>query len=142
MAPFAARTGGSAGFSLIEVLAALVIAGLALSAISQVFGAGLLARQVNTDAGTALTLAEGEIASVGAATPLRPGRSRGNFAGRFIWQLDITPYHDIDDEDPAASTPSSTSLGLYRIAITVSWRDGPRRRQVTLSTLRLGAASP
>ncbi|HKS89592.1 MAG TPA: prepilin-type N-terminal cleavage/methylation domain-containing protein [Stellaceae bacterium] len=142
MAPCADKTGGSAGFSLIEVLIALTIAGLALTAISQVFGTGFLAHRANADAAAALTLAEGKIAAAGATEPLRPGVTRGEFTDRFKWEVDIARYRDTDEETPTASDVSHLSIALYRISTVVSWHDGGRARRLTLSTLRLGPAPP
>jgi len=130
------RNTGAGGFSLIEVLAALVVVGLALAAAGGVFRTGLLGHEVAVGADAALALAEEKIASAGVSEPLRPGRSGGLFGNRFQWQVSIESYQE------ASSTgfeqPGST-LQLYRIAVTVSWRDGPRQRALALDTLRLGA---
>src|SRR6266581_3196569 len=99
MPPSGTEPAGGAGFSLIEALVALVIAGLALTAIAGVFGTGLLGHQASDEAATALTLAEGKIAAAGAGEMLRPGRSEGIFAGRFRWELTIASYDDRQDAE-------------------------------------------
>jgi Tfp pilus assembly protein PilV len=142
-----AKPGDGTGFSLIEALVALVITGLALTAIAGVFGNGLMGHQASEEAATALTLAEGRIALAGAGEALRPGRSAGVFAGRFSWELTIARYDD--QQDPDRQTKAAASFGqppsalqLYRIAATVAWREGARQRRLALATLRLGPASP
>lgn len=142
-----AEPGGGGGFSLIEALVALVITGLALTAIAGVFGSGLLGHQASAAAATALTLAEGKIAVAGAAEALRPSRSTGVFAGRFSWELTIAPYDDGQDKDrqdkaAAAAGQPLASPRLYRIAAAVAWREGARQRRLALATLRLGPAPP
>ena len=129
----------AAGFSLLEVLVALVLAGLALAATAGVFRTGLLGHELASGADTALALAEEKIATPGITEPLRPGRNAGLFGGRFQWQVSIEPYQDkpSDKFDRPAS-----DLVLYRIAVTVAWRDGRRERQLALNTLRLGAPPP
>ena len=129
----------SAGFSLLEVLVALVIVGLALTAIGGVIGSGLSAGRISDQAAAALTLAESKIAAAGAA--LQPGSSSGEFAGNYRWQLQIAPYED-HREDSAAASDQVSALRLYRVEVTVAWRDKTRRRQLTLATLRLGSAPP
>ncbi|HLY44322.1 MAG TPA: prepilin-type N-terminal cleavage/methylation domain-containing protein [Stellaceae bacterium] len=142
MAAVSPRAGNSGGFTLIEVLVVLVVAGLALSAIAGVFGNGLLGAQASTEVATALTLANGEIATAGAVEPLRPSNRSGSFAGRFLWHLRITPYDDPQAHEAGAVDQPLPALRLYRVEVAVAWSEGTRRRQLTLSTLRLGPAPP
>ena len=126
----------SAGFTLVEVLVALAIVGLALGAVAATFGNSLTAHETAADAEAALAVAEEQLA-LAAASP-RPGITRGTFAGRFAWQTNIAPY---DDGDKAAD-PTHLLPVLYRVGVSVAWRDGRRGREVALSTLRLGPAPP
>jgi Tfp pilus assembly protein PilV len=136
------RPGDSAGFSLIEALIALVITGLALTAIAGVFGNGLIGHRASEEAATALTLAEGKIAMAGASEALRPSRSVGVFAGRFSWALTIAPYDDRQDKTASGFDQPAPALRLYRISAAVAWREGTRQRRLALATLRLGPAPP
>lgn len=133
------RISRAGGFSLIEVLAALVIIGLALAAAGGVFRTGLLGHEVAVGADAALALAEEKIASAGVTEPLRPGRSDGLFGNRFQWQVSIEPYQEKSSTDFDQPAPD---LQLYRIAVTVSWRDGRRQRALALDTLRIGSPPP
>ena len=131
----------AAGFSLIETLVALAIVGMALAAIAQVFGTGLLGHRVSEAAATALTLAESQIATASAA-PLAPRQSEGNFAENFHWRLTVALFDDPQKKLAGLSTEPAATLRLYRISVAVDWRDGWRQRQLALSTLRLGPAQP
>jgi general secretion pathway protein I len=124
----------AAGFTLLEVLVALAIVGLAMGAIAGVFSNGLLGHETASNAEAALAVAEGQLA-LAAGAP-RPGASNGVYDGRFAWQTTVAFFQDTIDKDAVA--PKSLPL-LYRIAVNVSWSDGRRSRQVSLSTLRLGA---
>jgi general secretion pathway protein I len=128
----------TAGFTLIEVIVALAVVGLALAAIAGVFSNGLLGHEVAADADAALALAEERLALAEAAEILRPGTSSGRFADRFDWQTTVAAYDDTPDPAPRPAI----SLHLYRIAVSVAWRDGHRNRQLALSTLRLGPPPP
>jgi general secretion pathway protein I len=134
------------GFTLIEVLVALAIAGLALAAVAGVFGIGVLGHETAADANTALMLAEEKLGGAEAVATLRPGRNGGVYAGRFDWQVSVAPYADSDKSAVAPSPPPGAldpvPLRLYRIEASVAWRDGRHRRQLALSTLRLLPASP
>jgi general secretion pathway protein I len=124
-----------AGFTLIEVLAALAIAGLALGAAATIVRDGLFAHAVAGDVDTALALAREKIAAAGVTAPLHDGADQGVFADRFAWRLVVSRYDD-------AATPASAAQRLYRIAATITWRDGGRGREVALATLRLAPDQP
>jgi len=121
------------GFTLVEVLVALAIIGMALGAIAAVFGQGLAGHETASEAETALAVAEEQLAL--AASVQRPGAASGVFSGQFAWQTTVAPYKDA--EDKTAGAPSGLPP-LYRIAVSVAWHDGRHTRQVSLSTLRLG----
>ena len=129
----------AAGFSLVEVLVALVITGLALAAAAGVFRTGLLGHEIAVGADAALALAEEKITAAGVTEPLRPGRSAGLFGERFQWQVSIEPYREKSDGGFDQLLPD---LQLYRIVVTVAWRDGHRQRALALDTLRLGPPPP
>lgn len=122
-----------AGFSLVEVLFALAIAGLMLTATAGVFRNGLLGHENASDAATAAALAEQKLAEAGVTAALRPGASAGAF-GRFRWRLTVADFADQETLPP--------DLQLYRVAAQIEWSDGLRRRQFGLSTLRLGPPPP
>ncbi|MBV9863383.1 MAG: prepilin-type N-terminal cleavage/methylation domain-containing protein [Alphaproteobacteria bacterium] len=133
---------GSAGFSLIEVLVALAILGLALGAVAAVFGNGLLADRAVGDVDTALAVAQQRLEAAGVTEPLRTGNSEGVFAGRYQWRLAVAPYDDKDRRRGGADDSDLPNLRLFRIEAIVAWRDGVRARQIALATLRLGPAPP
>lgn len=141
----------SAGFTLIEVLGALAIAGLILAAAASIFGTGAIGHQTAADADMALALAQEKIAGAEASSSVRPGTIGGTYAGRFDWQVSVGPYEEKEKDkdknrnaDAAAPPdwPNAVTLALYRIQASVAWRDGRRHRQLVLSTLRLLPAPP
>ena len=136
----APRHGAIAGFTLIEVLIALAIVGLALAAAVGTLGNGVSGHAAARDIDTALALAEGKIAQAGITEPLLPSRGEGEFAGRFAWRRIITPY---DDEAAGGHFAKlQSALRLYRVEVTVAWYNGHRPRRLALATLRLGPPPP
>jgi general secretion pathway protein I len=127
------------GFTLVEVLVALAIVGLALGAVAAAFGNGITAHETASGAETALALAEERLA-LAAAMP-QPGNTGGDFADRFAWRTAVAPYED-GDKSAAAAVAAPVGPRLYRITVSVAWRDGRRNREVALSTLRLAPGAP
>ena len=130
------------GFTLVEALVALVIAGLASAAIAGVLNAGLLGHRTSSDVTTALILAEGKLAAVGAGEPLRPGRVEGISAGGFRWELRVKLYDDPEDRPTTSFDQAPSDLRLYSLTAAVSWAGRMRERRLEVSTLRLGPAPP
>ena len=123
------------------MLVALAIVGMALAAVAGVFSNGLMAHETASDAETALAVAEERLALAGAAPAVHLGSDKGVFGERYAWQTTVTPYDDDRSDDEKVAEPKDMPR-LYRIAVSVAWRDGRRARQLSLSTLRLGPAPP
>jgi len=125
------RRGAAAGFTLIEVLVALLVLVLVLPPLLRIFSQGLTTTYASGDYAEAATVAESLLARAGATTPLVPGQDRGTQAGRYDWTLTIRPY--TGDETVDARAP----LALMEVVADVSWSRGPFSRSLTLKTLRL-----
>lgn len=129
------------GFTLIEVLVALAIVGLALAGVAGVLGNGLIGHEAASGAEDALALAEERLATAATPGALRLGAAKGTYADRFAWQTTVAPYDD-GGNDAQSFDRKPDQPRLYRVAVTVSWRDGHRERQLALTTLRLAAPPP
>lgn len=122
------------GYSLIEVVVAIAVAGTTLAGLVHAVGTNLRHAALTHEYTRATALAESMITRVGTELPLQAGTQRGRFDGTFRWQRTIRTD---DDPAPAADEPP---LQPHEIDVTVWWRDGGRTRQVTLHTMRLKAA--
>ena len=118
------------GFTLLEVLVALIIFSIAFGAIARIFQTSL--RQSATAAALidATALAEQQIERLGKEVPLTVGQLSGTSPDGLNWWVDIDLATPLEDE---------LDIALYRIKVDVSseHRDRP---QVTLQTLRIGQA--
>jgi prepilin-type N-terminal cleavage/methylation domain-containing protein len=135
------QSSAAPGFSLIEVLVALTIVGLGLTAAAGMLGVGMRGHDTARDVAAASAFAEDLIAQTGVTDRLQAGETHGSFAGRFEWARSIAPYTD----RPSATDRvlnGDAAPPLYRVTVAVAWEDGRRRQRITLSTLRLGSASP
>ncbi len=126
--PNAADRKDENGFSLVEVLAALVIASVALV---------VLIRGLGTSQGSALyleshlgarLLARSILEDERQAAETKTGRRSGD-SGQYRWILDVDPT-----EVPGVGK-STTNARLYRLTVEIAW--SPRGRLV-LDTLKFG----
>ena len=120
------------GFTLIEVLVALIVLSLALSIIFAGVSQNLRSRRAALHYQQAMLLAESKLASIGVEVPLREGEFAGDFSDQFHWRTLVTPYHE-----EGRAEPDSASLRAWVVTVTVDWGSGDDERSVSLSTLRL-----
>ena len=129
----AKRARVSDGFTLLEVLVAFVIVGLALAAIIGVFETGLAGVTGAEKRAIALILAESKMAEIGITEPLESGRQEGAFAGDYRWRTTIAAL-------PASGRPRASSVvAAYRVDVEVHERAalGANRPLIHLKTVRL-----
>lgn len=126
-----------AGFTLLEVLVAFIIAALALAVLYQGGIGGLAATQTAHRYEEALSRAQSHLAVAGAGPDIQPQDRQGDEGAGYHWHVRIAPVSVAAMADPSRPRPA-----LYAIAVTLSWQDGRRTREVTLQTERAGTAPP
>lgn len=134
----ARRRAGEAGFTLLEVVVAVVIAGLALVAMFQAGSGGLFAADTAARAEEALQRAQSHLAAVGRDAALVEGDVSGDDGGGYRWRLKVMPAAQRQTVAADGVTPQYATL--YAIQVSVSWQSRGHERAVTLRTLRLGTA--
>lgn len=117
-----------AGFTLLEVLVALIIFGIGFGALAGIFQTSL--RQSTTADGLmdATMLAETQLARFGRDWPLQAGTTEGVVDDGLSWRAEVTV---------ARLSEGDGTLALYRIRVEVEPSDGVSG-PVALSTLRIG----
>ena len=89
------------GFTLLEVIVAVVIAALCLAALSQVFATGVRAAGTSSDYMRAMTLAQSLLAGVGVEKATTDGSESGASSdGRLQWTVTISPEPTDEAENP------------------------------------------
>jgi general secretion pathway protein I len=122
-----------AGFTLVEIIAAMAILALSLGGIFGVLSDGLRRTGQAEAMAQASALAQSLLARVGTELPVRLGTMSGDFSNGYRWRLEIAPYGDAGDS-------RAWTVAVYTVSAEVSGADGtPRAR---LSTLRLGPKEP
>jgi type II secretion system protein I len=117
------------GFTLIEVLVALLVLSIAVVAVLQLFGGGLRLARASSDHLEAILLAEARMTEIGGQT-LEEGVSEGT-EGVYRWarRVVVDPSLLPDDQEPEIGP----RLRLARVTVEVRWG---RNRQVELVTVR------
>ncbi|MGI9501018.1 MAG: type IV pilus modification PilV family protein [Geminicoccaceae bacterium] len=120
------------GFTLLEVLVALIIFAISFGAIASIFQTSLRQSITASKLLDAKALAEQQMARLGVELPLELGKHNGVAAtasgSTMIWQSRIDLAEPVDDQDPVA---------LYHITVDVGDEDDDRPI-VTLQTFRIG----
>lgn len=132
------------GFTLLEVVVALVIAGLAAGALLVAVGSGLHATQTASMYDQAITRAKSRLAAATRGTKLAPGDRRGDDGGGFRWRLRVVPVASAAVRPIGLVGPrAAASIGvvLYGVSVWISWNDGGTERDVRLDTQQVGGAA-
>jgi general secretion pathway protein I len=128
-----------AGFTLLEVVVAVAIAGLALVGLFQAGSGGLFAVDTAARAEEALQRAQSHLAAVGRDAALVEGDLSGDDGGGYHWRLQVQPAAQRQGVAGDGVTPQNATL--YSVLVSISWQSRGHERAVTLQTLRLGAGS-
>ncbi len=123
------------GFTLLEVLVALAIAGLALILLFRAGGDGLFAVDAAARVEEAVERAQSHLAAVGRDAALLQGESEGDDGGGYHWRLRIEPVATW----PARAAPGAPAVAttLFAVEVTISWPGSGHDRVVTLQTRRI-----
>lgn len=119
------------GFTLLEVVAALVIVSLGVVTLLQVFSQGLRLSGASVERVEAMARARAMLDERSARGELREGEQAGALPGGERWNLRVVRLRD--ESDLGDTFPWE----LEAIALEMRYRDGGRERSVTLHTLRL-----
>jgi len=128
-----------AGFTLLEVVVALAIAGLALVGLFEAGSGGLFAVDNAARAEEAVERARSHLAAVGRNAALTEGEFQGDDGGGFHWKIRVQPL--MSRRVPTADATTTAAISLYAVEVGVSWEQKGRQQAVVLKTLRLGSAA-
>jgi general secretion pathway protein I len=139
------RLRGQSGFTLLEVLVALVIATLALGALFSGAVTGLRSVNLSGHYMQAVSRATSHLATVGIGSPLVASKQEGDDGGGFRWQLSVRPLATASLPDQAGALGrhgKAPRVTLYAISVIIAWRMDGGLRQVELETQKIGPAPP
>jgi general secretion pathway protein I len=123
---------GEVGFTLLEVIVAITILGIALAAILAAFSQSLMRTHARDRAFAARALASTILAKSDAIEDPALGTTNGHSNDGFSWTVNVAPYGDGSVHAPH----------LVRLTATVNWPGEIRPQTFSLSTLKLAGARP
>jgi general secretion pathway protein I len=127
------------GFTLLEVVVALAIAGIALVGLFHSGSGGLLAVDTAARAEEAVQRAQSHLAAVGRDASLVEGEFTGDDGAGYRWRLSIRPLTTWQSLGQNGISRAATTL--FNVEIAILWPGRAGERSVVLRTLRLGTAA-
>ena len=122
------------GFTLLEVLVAMMILGISLGVILQQFALASRAGTASHDITRATVHAREMLEELKMLPDLYEGVEQGKFDDGFEWETTVELY--LYDEFEEQQVFENIRYETYRLSAVVFWRYGSRERQVELETLR------
>jgi len=125
------------GFTLVEVVVALLIFGLAFAVLARIVQTGVLQSARAETMTTATLLARSQLARIGVDVPVAAGELEGDAGGGFRWRIVVRRAALEGGQDD----PATDQLVLpHQVEVTIAWGEGTREQALTLTSLRLAAA--
>ena len=123
------------GFSLLEVIAAILLLAITFAALMQVAGGaiGLTRRAAARD--EAAMWARSKLDSAFVLDAPKAGVTEGRFDKDYRWRLQVTPW-------TAAGVSQGGMLRLYRLDLEVLWGAASHPDRAHFSTLRAAVVAP
>lgn len=126
------------GFSLLEILVAFSIMGLALTLVMRIFGSGVNAAVTAEDYTLAVQIAESLMARTGVEAPLQIGENGGVEGGAYRWSVSVFPAVLPGPVPLSAPADAQQTLAeLFEVSVRVSWGESNgSQRQLVLNSLK------
>lgn len=133
------------GFSLLEVIAAMLLLAVAFAALMKVAGGAITLSRNAAAHDEAALWARSLLDSAYVTEPVAPGSRSGRFDDRYRWTLDVTPWQPPPTQSPGAQPasmpPGVAAQQLYRLDLAVQWGSTAHPQVAHFDTLRLGQST-
>lgn len=115
-------------------MVAFVVMGLVVGVLLQLFGSSMRSVAIADEYSFAVQIAESRLAAIGNEIKVEEGEKTGEEKGSgYQWRITMQPLK-MDDKLEELPLP----LQLYRVEVTISWKNADKPRTFQLSSLRFG----
>lgn len=118
------------GFSLLEVIAAMLLLAITFAALMKVAGGSIALTRNADDHSQAALWARSLLDTVDITTPLQPGSSDGRFDDHYRWHLVVAPWSP-------GQADANAPVHIVKLDLDVFWGSRLRERSAHFSTLRV-----
>lgn len=122
------------GFTLLEVLLAVVILGVSLITILLQFQTGLHTGSRSREQTRAVIYAKQKLEELKVTQDLSESTEFGSFDDGYQWKTDVLLYEYEDPDDTGSY--ENLKYETYQLRVTVTWTVGENERRVAMTTLR------
>ena len=129
----AESTWNNEGFSLLETLVAVMILGISLVVILQLFSGALRAGSLSGNYTRALFIAQNKMEETLVKPLIEEGETEGNVEEIFSYIVTVTWIEPEESEKKAA-------FDLFDISVRVAWQEGGSVKEIELNTITLSEA--
>ena len=132
------RQAANAGFTLLEVMVALVVLALGIAAVLELFGGGLRLTTKSSRRTQAVVYAQNVMDHLLAQSTLEDGDDGGQFPGGFSWRAQVYEIRPDDDASPLQQKSQNQSefFRLKQLNVEVYWSEGVGEQSYALRSLR------
>ncbi len=132
------RLPNKTGFTLIEVVIALALMGIALIVLIELFSGALRLGKTAHEYSRAASWARLKLEEIILRPNLQEGREEGEIAAGYQWQSEIKKTEIWQERFGEASGPGE----LYQIKIRLHWKSGLKEKNFELETYKFEKEVP
>jgi general secretion pathway protein I len=122
------------GFTLIEVLVAVVLLGIGLTIILELFSGGLRSVRLSEEYTRAVWYGREKMEEMLVSRELSEGVTEGTFDPSYSWKIEVKKSNPLIGQGEEGTT--TLPIELYQIIVTVTWPSGARQRSLEIESLR------
>jgi general secretion pathway protein I len=121
------------GFTLIEIIVALAILGIALTVIIELFSGGLRLGRFSKEYTNAVNYARMKMEEIESQENIEEGIVEGEFDPIFHWRVGMKKVDILPAEKSADFKPP---VELFQIRVDVLWKSGSHERSASIESYR------